>query len=189
MTSSIAPSEKNDVVVQQVADIPYASLLAKIGSASLSSLILGNVSGEDLHWISADRAVIVTRNGRVIRTAGFPQNLNYSRPLDGDPLGSQPDVNRAAFPHRRQLDISPGDIYGAIVTMRMRPVKAETIEILGRQHATWIFEEDCEVQGLKWFFTNTYWRDRDSGFIWRSRQHYVPSVPPMEIDVAKPYSG
>lgn len=189
MKSSIAPSEKSNITAQQVADIPYASLLAKIGSGPLSTLILGKVEGEYLHWFSADRAVIVTRNGRVIKTAGLPQNLSSSRPLDADPLDSLANLSAPAYPHRRQVDISPGGIYGAILTLRLVPVGTETIEILGQSHNTVVFTEEGEGDGLKWSFRNAYWCDRDTGFIWKSIQNYVPSAPPLEIQVGKPYLG
>ena len=56
-----------------ISKLPYASISAKIGIGPRALLILWRRDRDDLHWISADRAVVVTRHGRVVKTFGFPE--------------------------------------------------------------------------------------------------------------------
>ena len=70
-----------------VTNLPYASIAAKIGKGPKSLLILWRQEQDDLHWLSADNAAIVTRKGRVVKTAGLPEILVDTRSLSTDPVG------------------------------------------------------------------------------------------------------
>ena len=65
--SSIAP--------EVIKEIPYASMLVKIGNGPKALMILEKISDDEYTWVSADEIYLVTRNGRIIKTAGLPNNL------------------------------------------------------------------------------------------------------------------
>lgn len=172
----------------QIDRLPYASIYAKAGQGPRSLLVLGRYDQEDLHWISADRGVLVTRNGRLVKTVGFPTDLIETIMVDKDPIISgQLDLPPDAT-YRRTVDIMPGTHFQVQVTSRFEKLGKQVIVILGKEYETLVIRELAEAPVLGWKFENTYWADLHSGFIWRSIQHYAPDLPPIEIEVLKPAS-
>ena len=47
----------------------------KIGKGPKGLIILENINSEQLTWVSADGVFLVTRNGRITKTAGLNNNL------------------------------------------------------------------------------------------------------------------
>ena len=54
----------------QIKAIPYASMGVHIGKSAGVVTILASVDGERLHWASADRIVLITERGRLVKTIG-----------------------------------------------------------------------------------------------------------------------
>jgi hypothetical protein len=171
---------------EQINDLPYATLAAKVGKGPRSLLVLGSYEGEDLHWVSADRGVLVTRRGRVMKTVGFSQNLWHTETLGEDPVGRQDIPWHEGISSKRLLDIVPENYFSIPVHSTFQGVGEETIEILSLRFPTLVIREQCTAPLLKWRFENQYWADRNSGFIWRSRQHFVPALPPVFMEILKP---
>ena len=65
-------------------------------------------------------------------------------------------------------------------------MEQETIEILGRTHATVRLVESGVSPQLDWRFTNTWWVDAETGFVWKSLQAVTPEMPVFELAVLKP---
>lgn len=174
------------ITAKQVADLPYASVGVKIGNGPRSLLVLSQRQGDDLQWISADRVALVTRRGRLIQSAGLPQNLQHTKPVGNDPLAE--GVHRVAegTAFMRLIDVMPGFTFSAPLHSTFHPEAEETIEILGRRYATRRVREECVAPDLNWKFENLYWADLGSGFVWRSQQYLTPDTPEIRIEVFKP---
>ena len=71
----VAGADDPPLIRKNIAALPYATITAKIGRAPRTLLVLAYVDGFDLHWHSGDKAAIVTRHGRVVKTVGLPENL------------------------------------------------------------------------------------------------------------------
>jgi hypothetical protein len=167
-------------------NIPYASISAKIGKGPRSLLILGRYAGEDLHWLSADNATVVTRAGRVTKTAGFPENLKGTSFLGPDPVAKKlhiPDERRALS---RSVDIDKGNFYGLTINSHFLPIGEVEIVIAGLKLRTALFEEVNEAQTVNWNHSNYFWVDVYDGFVWKSVQHIARGFPPIDIEVLKP---
>ena len=95
-----------------ISNLPYASITGKIGTGPRSLLILDRIRGEDRHWLSTDRVAIVTRRGRVIRTAGLPENLRETRFVEVDPVAAEPHRLNAPLKATRMIDLDKGSHYG-----------------------------------------------------------------------------
>lgn len=166
--------------------IPYASMAAKIGRGPRGLMILGRVEGQELHWISADRVVFVTRHGRLVRTAGLPANLKGTRLVDLDPLEALDNGQRSAGPFRRLVDLAPPDNYGIMITSSFESLGQESVVIAELLFDTEVFRERCTARDFDWTFENRYWVDPDSGLIWKSIQHIHPDIPRVELELLKP---
>jgi hypothetical protein len=47
-------------------------------------------------------------------------------------------------------------------------------------------EESCESRTPRWSFTDSYWIDAESGFVWQSVQHTHPSGTIVQIKILRP---
>jgi hypothetical protein len=163
--------------------IPYASIAVRMGDGAQALLILGRYDGDDLHWISADREVIVTRHGRVVKTYGLPQDLKNTSFLTRDPLGAPNTDYAASAEFLRAIDLEPAHQDGVLVRSRFTAIGSEEIDILGDPLATTVLREESAAPDLAWQFVNQYWIDPRSGYVWKSRQYAAPQLPPLEIIV------
>ena len=159
---------------------------AKIGRGPRSLLILWREEGDEQHWMSADNAVLVTRNGRVVKTAGFPENLKDTNVAGEDPVaaGLHQLVEKVTI--SRTIDLDKGNNYGLPVDSTFTPLGPRTIAIVDIDFETILVREYNRAQTLNWNFTNYYWVDRFDGFVWKSRQHIARSFAPVEIEILKP---
>lgn len=166
--------------------LPYASITVSIKNLQRALLVLGKAEHGELHWMSSDRGVLVTRNGRLVRTVGLPENLLRTDFLEPDLFDSESGVQEKARLTKRLIDIAPGNRFGMLVEARLERETKETVQIHTRTHDTVRFTEHCEVKQLSWKFTNTYWLGND-GIVWRSLQYISPGLGPIQIEVNKPF--
>lgn len=174
------------VTREQAAAIPYASLGYTIDGGNQGLLVLATDSGGDLLWTSAAHVVIVTRDGRIVRTVGLGRDL--SNVTSRDQSGGAPVAAavRAPFSSTRLKDFPDLGLYGVRVSCRTTLAGRQSVKILGQAIAALRVEEICDSQNPDWSFTDSFWVDKDSGFVWKSRQHVHPKGPLVEIEIFRP---
>ena len=169
-----------------ISKLPYATVTAKIGKAPRAVLVLSRYDGPDLHWVAADRSVIVTRHGRVVKTAGLAVNLKNTRSFEADPLDSGPHRIDKPRTFVRYVDIDQNRRYGMPIHSTFETVGQERITIVELEFDTVVVRESNKAKTINWDFENLYWVDAIDGFMWKSRQHIARSLPPLAIEVLKP---
>lgn len=170
----------------QVDASPYAQISARFGNLPRAIMVLSQYDGDARHWTSVNHVVLVTRNGRLIQTAGLERDLKRTREPADDPLG--PGLHRLsgrAGPYRRYVDVAPADNV-LPVDVEYFSEGSEEIEILERRHATVRVREKISVAAWNWRADNTYWADSATGFVWRSEQRFCPELAALEMEVLKP---
>ena len=166
--------------------IPYASIAVRLGDGPQALLILARFDGDDLHWVSAQREVIVTRRGRVVETYGLPIDLKRTQFLTNDPVGRPARTMEADIECLRTIDLEPQHVDGILIRSRFAGGGSEDLAILGDHRKTSAWTETNAAPDLAWNFKNQYWSDARSGFVWRSLQYLSPQLPVLEIIVYKP---
>ena len=170
---------------EQVEALPYAQLAVRIGSGSHGIMVLNKKSGDDLYWLSANRVLLVTRKGRLVRTVGLPVDLLGARVRDRDLLDhynpDKPEID--GFETTVTVDI--GTSYGAILKSRYRVEGSETIQILGETYDTLRVREEIDCESWSWRANNIHWLSKRSPMIWRSRQNLFKGQPPIELEILK----
>src|ERR1041385_4077992 len=86
--------ESPGVTIQQAGAIPFATIGIRIGDNAEGILVLASTNNGQRLWTSASHIVVLTREGRVLRTAGLPHNRTDMRLLKGD--GGAPPLNGSA---------------------------------------------------------------------------------------------
>lgn len=168
--------------------LPYASIAVTLKNIPKALLVLAKTEENDLHWMSSDQSLLATRMGRLIRTAGLPQNILQTSFVDQDLIASGVSLTKLqSTKNRRIIDLSPGNRYGMVVESYYSvKQKEEVIHILRHEHATAHITEHCHVPALAWRFENHFWID-DQGMVWRSIQHIAPEMSSVEIELIKAY--
>ena len=173
------------VTRDQAASIPYASMGYRLDDGNQALLVLATDSGGELLWTGPSHAVIVTREGRIVRTVGLGNDL-AGMTMRG---GSDPAPAMAAqgpFSSIRLEDFPELGLYGTLVSCRAHLVGRQRIEILGQAITTNRVDEACQSQRPDWSFVDSYWVDTDNGLVWRSRQHIHPKGAEIETEVFRP---
>jgi len=171
----------------QIKAIPYASMGVQIGSAPPVVTILASVDGRRLSWASADRVVLITERGRLVKTIGLPRDLLTTRFTEFDPLERVRQGEKV--PDRgvtRIVDLRPRDDFGVPVNSQFSAQGEESLTMLGETRTLLRIRERVVVAKWRWSTDNLYWIDPASGQIWRSRQQFCPDVPAITMEVLRP---
>jgi hypothetical protein len=174
------------VTRQQAGSIPYASLGYTLDGGNQGLLVLATDNGGDLLWTSAAHVVIVTREGRIVRTVGLGHDVSGVTSRDERTLPSPATAVRGPFASTRLEDFPEMGLYGVRVSCQARLAGRQSIKILGQAIATVRVDEACNSRDPDWSFTDNFWLDQDTGFVWRSRQHIHPRGPLVETEIFRP---
>lgn len=89
-TAKLAIWGMDDVQVsaEKVAQTPYASAYLRVGKASQGFVVLAFAENNQLKWIGADSNILVTQNGRIVKTQGFGEDITHVLNVTPDPLAA-----------------------------------------------------------------------------------------------------
>lgn len=173
---------------EQINAIPYASLGVRIGGSAPVIMILASINGANLHWASADRVVLITERGRLVKTIGMPRDLVGTRWTGADSLlpvlRRQPGTGDSRV--GRIIDLRPKDDFSVPVESRCEWLGEETLTLVGRERRTVLLSEHIKVGKWRWKAENRYWFDAETGAMLKSRQQYCPEVAAVTMEVLKP---
>ena len=178
--------EDTSIPRARIDSIPYATMSAKFGRNPRALTVLRRVDNKELYWFAGNQIVLVTRAGRLVRTAGLPANLKRTWIMDDDPLGTLQDGVHPTDSYRRLVDLGPPDRYGIMVTSQLESVGPASVVISELQFETQLWRERNTAREFDWSYENRYWVDPDNGLLWKSIQHVHPDLPPVELEVLKP---
>ena len=130
--------------------------------------------------------MLVTREGRLIRTVGLPHNIASVTPTLGAAIPPPGQVLKSAFTSIRSADFPEDGRYSVPIRCKTISRGRATITILGKALSTVRADEICESSSLGWSFRDSYWVDAQSGFVWRSIQHLTPKGDTVETEVLRP---
>jgi hypothetical protein len=187
MRQSLSASFGNARITrEQAAAIPYATMGYSIDGGNQALLVLGTDSGGELLWTSAAHVVIVTRDGRIVRTLGLGQDLSGLTTRSNQALPAPATAVHGPFSSARLEDFPELGLYGVLVTCRAHLAGRQNIKILGQAIATFRVDEACSSAKPDWSFTDSFWVDGDNGLVWRSRQHVHPKGGVVDTEIFRP---
>jgi hypothetical protein len=170
---------------EDVERIPFASIGVQIGSASEALVVLATVDGDTLTWIAADRSLIQTRNGRIVRFSSRDIEV-VTAPGSEDPV-----ANGAVAPGKfiRLLDFPQPKLYSVPAESSLVASGQARVALLHGEILTRSFVETGISHALAWDFENHFYLDLETRRVWQSNQTVTPQLPPIKIRVLRPYSG
>ncbi|WP_419569481.1 YjbF family lipoprotein [Rheinheimera sp.] len=174
------PDSGVNLTADEIAAQKYDVLYVTSGNRPRALVVLAYVEQDDRKWVSNDKAMLVTRNGRVVKTAGFSTDLVYSEATVADPLQHQALELRQGLSWNSLSDWSSGDS-SVQTSYRISDVQAETLEIAGMSLPTRKVTEQVTF-GNGQTAENVFWLDPSSGQVLKSLQYIAPFFSPLLIE-------
>lgn len=181
---SVGLKQAPGITLEQASQIPYSSLGYRLGDAAEQLLVLASASGDTKLWTSGERRLLVTKSGRITKTAGFEWNLSGTywnirdALLDGRKAPLRLD--------QRLMDFRDIKKFAARVRGQFELKEESSVTILGAQISTLTLSERCHCDDFDWDFENLFWIDRQTGFVWRSIQCVHPNLAPLTVEIFRP---
>ncbi|CAK2027350.1 YjbF family lipoprotein [Vibrio crassostreae] len=192
---------------EYIQNLPYSSIYAEVNDQGKIFMVLAYVGenpqtgAEQLKWMSSDKAMIVTENGRIVQTLLLPyENLSG---LAFQPLGafssansSSPDsssafdvsVNPGAQKWQAVYDWQPNYRFGYKANITRTYAGNQTVETPLASIDTKKFKEKIYFPMLEQEITNEYWVD-SKGKVVKTIQYLGPDMTRLELTVLKHYQS
>lgn len=201
-----------------VNNLPYASIYAKVSDGPQAFMVLAlaesksslgkhqattqqgsiqQVSAQQaslqhttqLKWMSSDNGMLVTENGRLVKTLNLPQgNLIETISSQPDPLVLGLHLPSTPTIWQRKIDWQPGYHFGYTLQSEFTRQKDAVIIVNEKPIEALYFTETVTVSSLNTEYQNNFWLHPQTGKVLKSRQKIAPSLPYVEITLLKPYS-
>lgn len=183
----LAFSETPDV------QLPYAAfttakhdyLYVKQGEQAQVAMALMFIEQGQFKWVSADRVVLVTEQGRIVRTVGLNNDLLYLTNTSSDPLKKPLNFTSTAS-WSRLADWQQHEYgYSLRSTFHYGPV--ETMQFFGQQLDVVPLTENVQYAADANFvrfddkWQNRFWLEAKTGTVLKSRQMLAPWGEPFEL--------
>lgn len=174
----------------QLDQIPFATIAVSADDAPPAFVAAVADNGGNIVYQDQTRRSLVLRGGLLVASQGLGYNLSAVKHQPGAdpiaeprPLAAWPDLITRNY----QFALLGTDDYQITVRCRYQPIARERIEIVELDFNLMRVEETCANGARR--FTNLYWVDEANGFIWKSEQWLGPRLPPMQLEVIRPYAG
>ncbi len=162
---------------QELRASPYASLYARVDDGRQIHMVLAfaetdPLTGKQLlKWMSADRAMIVTLEGRIVKTLALP---------DANLAGLTLDSDRASY------DWQPGYRYGYTAAISRERIASELVETPLQDFKTEHYIETVKFAQLDESIENHYWINK-KGRVIKTVQYLGPDMHKIELLLIKDF--
>ncbi|WP_299685944.1 YjbF family lipoprotein [uncultured Vibrio sp.] len=192
---------------EYIQNLPYSSIYAEVNDQGKIFMVLAYVGenpqtgAEQLKWMSSDKAMIVTENGRIVQTLLLPyenlsglafQSLNtFSSANSSSPNSSSAfdvSANPGAQKWQAVYDWQPNYRFGYKAHITRTYAGNETVETPLASIDTKKFQEKIQFPMLEQDITNEYWVD-SKGKVLKTIQYLGPDMTRLELTVLKHYQS
>ena len=176
-----------ELAPEEIEAVPYASAYLKIGDQKQVFVVLAFAEqnpltgNTQLKWVSADKAMVVTENGHIVKTIGL-QTTNLAGIYGDVPAYSAPSVQYAL-----SYDWADKYRYGFPAKVQRSRQGKETVITPISSTTTDVYTEVVTFTSLEKTVENQYWVN-GKGEVVKTRQHLGPNMVPVELTILKGYS-
>ncbi|MFM2621550.1 YjbF family lipoprotein [Vibrio owensii] len=176
-----------ELTPEEIEAVPYASAYLKIGNQKQVFVVLAfaesnPLTGQtQLKWVSADKAMVVTENGHIVKTIGL-QTTNLA-----GIYGDVPAYSNSPVQYALSYDWSEQYRYGFPAKVERSRQGKETVVTPISSTATDVYKEVVTFTSLGRSVENQYWVN-GKGEVVKTRQHLGPNMVPVELTILKGYS-
>tara|TARA_Y100001935_G_C17211984_1_gene460601 strand:- start:185 stop:850 length:666 start_codon:yes stop_codon:yes gene_type:complete len=166
-----------------IANIPYASMKLRFGNGPTGLIILESFSNKKYSWVSEDGVILITRNGKIIQTAGLSNNIKSSiLPFNNELIKLINDKDTTTF--KGYLSFTDPSLNELEVLYNYHDRGyVDVLTTFGSRNLR-LIEEVFYSPTINWKGTNKYWVDKNF-FVWVSEQKISPRLPNVFLEVTK----
>ncbi|EPA1952429.1 YjbF family lipoprotein [Vibrio alginolyticus] len=176
-----------ELTPKEIEAVPYASAYLKIGDQKQVFVVLAFAEqnpltgNAQLKWVSADKAMVVTENGHIVKTIGL-QTTNLAGIYGNVPAYSAPSMQ-----YFLSYDWADKYRYGFPAKVQRSRQGKETVITPISSTSTDVYTEVVTFTSLEKSVENQYWVN-GKGEVVKTRQHLGPNMVPVELTILKGYS-
>ncbi|CAE6881089.1 putative lipoprotein GfcB [Vibrio sp. B1FIG11] len=176
-----------ELTPEEIEAVPYASAYLKIGDQKQVFVVLAFAEpnpltgNTQLKWVSADKAMVVTENGHIVKTIGL-QTSNLAGIYGNVPAYLAPSVQ-----YSLSYDWADKYRYGFPAKVQRSRQGKETVITPISSTTTDVYTEVVTFASLEKSVENQYWVN-GKGEVVKTRQHLGPNMVPVELTILKGYS-
>lgn len=181
---------------QEIMELPYASSFVRINDGATLFMVLAFAEPNpktgvmQLKWLSADKAMVITENGRIVKTLGLAQkNLVAITPINLPSLPLFASTNKKQTIWSAHYDWKTDNRYLFNYQATITPIlrnKSQLKTTVWKKEVTEIVEV-VSIPSLEASFTNQYWIDSKDNVV-KSHQYLGPNMGNIEMTILKPFS-
>ncbi|MBS9892353.1 YjbF family lipoprotein [Vibrio sp. Vb2853] len=176
-----------ELTPEEIEAVPYASAYLKIGNQKQVFVVLAFAEpnpltgNTQLKWVSADKAMVVTENGHIVKTIGL-QTTNLA-----GIYGNVPAYSAHSMQYFLSYDWADKYRYGLPAKVQRSRQGKETVITPISSTSTDVYTEVVTFTSLEKSVENQYWVN-GKGEVVKTRQHLGPNMVPVELTILKGYS-
>ncbi len=172
---------------QKIEQLPYASAYLKMGKAPQAFVVLAASEQGQQKWVTADKNMIVTDHGRIVKTIGFGEDIVSVDNLKSDPLAL--GLLNSETPKQWQTKVAWAQVFrtGHVLVSQFEYKGLEQVTILETSRSLARFDEKVSVSALNHSYTNSYWVDPKNKMVIKSLQYMGPGLAQVQFTILKPY--
>ena len=169
---------------QLVDQISFASLILKAGKGPEGLLILESIDQNKLTYVSADNIRFALKDGKIIRTSGFDNNLiRVVEPRDA--LRNFYSSDKIQTRYIAYYSYDEPAVNQMKIEVVLSKIGYEEIAIFEKKIKVFKIKEEVTNSYLGWSRVNTYWVDDKEFFVWKSEQYISPLLPAVSYQITK----
>jgi len=177
-----------DVTVsnQQIESLPYNTMYLRINDGQRIFVVLGYLENGQRKWLTQDKAMLVTKSGRLVKTVNLPDNLLDVSNQPQDPLLNARQLRNGAT-WTRTISWTEDQRYrSATVVSRFTSGGEDVLTIAGKRVRCLVWHETAHTDSPLRDWQNTFWVDAVSGQVRQGRQMLGAGVLPIDFTILKP---
>ena len=177
-----------ELPVQKIEQLPYASAYLKVGKAPQAFVVLAASEQGRHKWVTADKNMVVTQSGRVVKTIGFDEDIVYVSNTGVDPLFL--GLLKSDTPKKWHYKTVWSQVFkgGYEQFSEFESKGYETVTILEKTQQLHRFDEKVTVPALNKTYTNNYWLNPENGMVIKANQYMGPDLALIQFTILKPYA-
>lgn len=182
------PAAPTTLTRAELAEVPFATIAISTPDAPRSYVAAVESNNGFVEYQDLTRRSVVLEGGLLVGTHGLGYNLSAIKHQLDDPVARQTPLDRwpGSVVRNYQFSLTGARGFEITVDCGFQKIARERIEIVELFFDLMRVEETCG--NGKRTFTNTYWVDPDTGFIWKSVQWIGPRQPyPFTVEIIRPF--
>lgn len=179
---SLAGDEGIQLTNDDIQNMRYASQYMSINNGPQIFVVLAYDENGQQKWVTQDRAMIVTENGRIVKTTGLGDNLQQVTNTANDPLANPNQIVDGASWTRQIAWTEHQQVRMVTAHSIFTWDGSDTLKVAQSTTSVRVLDEEVTASGKTWH--NRFWIDSE-GHIRQSKQTIGPDYWPVTTILLK----